>query len=274
MSKRQFWSSVLTLKDVGSSVPSAIKSAARALRVLEFFAEIRRGARANEIAERLEMPQSSTSVLLGSLVKLNYLDFDYTTHTYQPTLRVAMLGAWLDTGPFRDGSMLQMLERVAEQTSGVVSLSQGNGIYVRYLHVIQSNHQAVHLSLALRRYIVWSSAGISLLVGRSEAEIKKLVTITRAQDDPFVSRIQLEDVLQMVQDATQQGYYFSRSIVTPGMGTISIRLPESLTGSQGPIVFCVGGDVGSLERSEKDIVQLIREELEKMERSRRSFNQG
>lgn len=274
MTRQHFWSSVLTLKDIGSSVPSAVKSAARALRVLEFFAEIRREARANEIAERLEMPQSSTSVLLSSLVRLNYLDFDYPTHTYRPTLRVAMLGAWLDTGPFRDGSMLQMLERVAEETSGVVSLSQGNNIYVRYLHVIQSNDQAVHLSLALRRYIVWSSAGISLLVGRTEAEIRKLVAITRAQDDPFVSQIQLEDVLRMVREAAQQGYFFSRSIVTPGMGTISMRVPPSLTGNQGPIVFCVGGAVDVLERSEKDIVQLLRKELEKMERDRRSFHQG
>jgi DNA-binding IclR family transcriptional regulator len=172
MNKQNFWSAVSTPKDVGSGVPSAIKSAARALRVLEFFAEIRRGTRANEIAERLDMPQSSTSVLLASLVKLNYLDFDHSTHTYQPTLRVAMLGAWLDTGPFRNGSMLQMLERVVEVTSRVVSLSQANDIYLRYLHVIQSHNQALHLSLALRRYIVWSSAGISLLVGRTEAETK------------------------------------------------------------------------------------------------------
>lgn len=274
MTRQHFWSSVLTPKDVGSSVPSAIKSAARVLRVLEFFAEIRRGARANEIAERLEMPQSSTSVLLASLVRLNYLDFDYASHTYRPTLRVALLGAWLDTGPFRDGSMLQMLERVAEETSGVVSLSQGNDIYVRYLHVIQSNDQAVHLSLALRRYIVWSSAGISLLVGRPEAEIKRLVSITRAQDDPLVGEIQVENVLKMVREADQQGYFFSRGMVTPRMGTISMRLPPSLAGSQGPIVFGVGGPLNVLERSEQAIVQQMRGELEKMERDRRSFHRG
>jgi DNA-binding IclR family transcriptional regulator len=274
MTSQNFWSSVLTLKDVGSGAPSAIKSAARALRVLEFFAEIRRSARANEIAERLEMPQSSTSALLASLVRLNYLDFDYPTHTYRPTLRVAMLGAWLDTGPFRDGSMLQMLERVAEVTSAVVSLSQGNNIYVRYLHVIQSNDQAIHLSLTLRRYIVWSSAGISLLVGHTESEIKKLVAITRAQDDPFVSQIKLETVLKMVREADQQGYFFTRDIVTPGMGTISMRLPPSLAGDQGPIVIGVGGHVDVLDRSEKDIVQLLRGELDRMERDRRSFHQG
>lgn len=274
MTRQHFWSSVLTPKDVGSGVPSAIKSAARALRVLEFFAEIRRGARENEIAERLEMPQSSTSVLLASLVRLNYLSFDYSTHTYRPTLRVAMLGAWLDSGPFRDGSMLQMMERVAEETSGVVSLSQGNNIYVRYVHVIQSNNQAIHVSLALRRYIVWSSAGISLLVGRPEAEIKRLVAITRSQDDPLVEQIKLETVLKMVREADQQGYFFSRGIVTPGTGTISMRLPPCLTGSQGPIVFGVGGPLHVLEPSEKGIVQQMREELEKMERDRRSFHQG
>jgi DNA-binding IclR family transcriptional regulator len=274
MTKEHFWSSVLMPKDVASGVPSAIKSAARALRILEFFAEIRRGARANEIAERLEMPQSSTSVLLASLVKLNYLDFDYATHNFRPTLRVAMLGAWLDTGPFRDGSMLQMLERVADETSSLVSLSQGNDIYVRYLHVIQSHNQALHLSLALRRYIVWSSAGISLLVGRPEVEIKKLVAATRAQDDPLVAQIKFENVLEMVRLADRQGYFFSRGMVTPGMGTISMRLPPALAGTQGPLVFGVGGRLEVLERSEQAIVQQMRDELEKMERDRRSFHQG
>ena len=266
VSKSQFWSSVLTLQDIGSGMPNAVKSAARALRVLEFFAEIKRGARANEIADRLGMPQSSTSVLLSSLVKLDYLDFDYATHTYHPTLRVAMMGAWIDTGPFRDGSMLQMMERVADETSAVVSISQGNGIYMRYLHVIQSSEQAVHLSLALRRYIVWSSAGISLLVGRPEAEIRKLVTVTKAQDDPFVARIDTNKVLEMVHQATEQGYFFSRSIVTPDMGTISLRVPEALESGQGSIVFCVGGHVEMLEKREEEIVSMVRSELDAIER--------
>jgi hypothetical protein len=63
-------------------------------------------------------------------------------------------------------------------------------------------------------------------------------------------------------------------MVTPGTGTISMRLPPSLAGSQGPIVFGVGGPLNILEPSEKRIVQQIREELEKMERDRRSFHQG
>jgi hypothetical protein len=78
----------------------------------------------------------------------------------------------------------------------------------------------------------------------------------------------------MVREADQQGYFLSRGMVTPGMGTISMRLPPSLAGSQGPIVFGVGGPLDVLERSEKVIVQQMRGELEKMERDRRRYHQG
>jgi DNA-binding IclR family transcriptional regulator len=93
MPKPNLWSSIATAKDVDSKLPTAVKSAARTLRVIEFFVEVRRRARANEIADRLGLPQSSASALLNSMVRLGYLDFDYATHTYEPTLRVAMLGA-------------------------------------------------------------------------------------------------------------------------------------------------------------------------------------
>jgi predicted transcriptional regulator len=54
--------------------PQPIKSAMRTLALLEYFRRTKTSAAVTEIAAALGMPQSSTSVLLKSLVSLNYLE--------------------------------------------------------------------------------------------------------------------------------------------------------------------------------------------------------
>jgi predicted transcriptional regulator len=68
---------------------AVVKSAALVLEVLSVFDDVRRDMRLGEIVERLGFPQSSTSVLLKSLVRLGYLDFDATTRSFSVTARVA-----------------------------------------------------------------------------------------------------------------------------------------------------------------------------------------
>ncbi|MEH2480059.1 DNA-binding IclR family transcriptional regulator [Nitrobacteraceae bacterium AZCC 2146] len=266
MSKSNFWSSIETAKDVESKLPAAVKSAARTLRVIEFFVEVRRRARANEIADRLGLPQSSASALLNSMVRLGYLDFDYATHTFQPTLRVAMLGAWLEDGPFRDGSMVSMIEGLANETGHAVSLSTRNDIHVRYMYTIQSRDPAVaRITLAIRRYAVWSASGMALLASKPQGDVKALIRRTRAEDDPFVRQIKAAQVLERLDEATRQGYSFSRGLVTQGAGSIAMKLPSSLTGDHEEIALSVAGDLEKLTNAETKIVTLIRDAVAALE---------
>lgn len=55
--------------------PSVVKSAGRVLQILEFFDDVKREANVVEICRALGYPQSSTSVLLRSLVQLGYLAY-------------------------------------------------------------------------------------------------------------------------------------------------------------------------------------------------------
>src|SRR5690606_23559085 len=72
--KSQARQQVRPIVDAGPAETPTVKSAARALRVLELFDELRRDARVAEISMRLGYPQSSTSVLLKCLEKAGYLD--------------------------------------------------------------------------------------------------------------------------------------------------------------------------------------------------------
>jgi DNA-binding IclR family transcriptional regulator len=78
---------------------SIVKSAARALEVLEYFATRRSPATVGEICSALELPQSSTSVLLKTLLKLGYLDYIRDGRRYFPTAKVAALGNWVTAAP-------------------------------------------------------------------------------------------------------------------------------------------------------------------------------
>src|SRR3546814_17492015 len=75
-----------------SSEPSVVKSAGRVLRILEYFDSVQREACVSEISRTLKWPQSSTSVLLKSLVSLGYLQKDRYRRTYRPTRRGSLLG--------------------------------------------------------------------------------------------------------------------------------------------------------------------------------------
>ena len=66
------------------------------MKILELFAEQQRPLAITEIApRRLEFPLSSTFGLLRSLVSLGYLNLEAESHTYLPTVRLALLGAWV-----------------------------------------------------------------------------------------------------------------------------------------------------------------------------------
>ena len=79
----------MAIPDRGNAalIESVIKSARRALEVLEYLDEVRSDASVMEIARALNYPQSSTSVLLRSLTSTGYLSYDPQRRRYAPTLR-------------------------------------------------------------------------------------------------------------------------------------------------------------------------------------------
>jgi len=260
VARPRHWTAKPSVQDVPSAVPAAVKSAARAFRILEFFDEVRRPARENEIANRLGFPQSSTSVLLGSLVRLGYLDHDISAHTFFPSLRTALLGSWLDQGHFRDGSIMKVLETLSEETGYAISLATRSGIYVRFLHTIQATLPgSYHIPLSTRRYLVWNAAGIALLSDTPEPEIRSLVRRTRVEPGETVQTIDIRKVLEFVRTAKRQGYFLSEGFVVPGTQVLSMLLPERLTGQWQGVALVIGANGTEVGDHEASLVARARE---------------
>ena len=244
----------------GTTAP--VKSAGRALQVLELFDELQREARVSEIARRLAAPQSSTSVLLKSLTQLGYLDYDRDSRTYLPSPRVALLGTWLDKGPVRDGSLVRMLEDLSGRTGGTVILAARSGIVAQYVHVLQARTaMRFHVPPGTRRLVVWSATGTALLAEVPDAEIGALVRRTNAEAAPDQAPVPVAAVLANVAQLRRDGHFLSRGLVTPGAGSIALPLPHGVDRRDRPLAVAISGVLADLERREGEIVATIRDAI-------------
>jgi DNA-binding IclR family transcriptional regulator len=244
------------------AAPSGVKSASRVLQIFELFDEVRLPLKVGEIAEKLDYPQSSTSVLLRSLVGTGYVDYDPATRSYLPTARVGLLGSWCIGGPFRTTAIAQLVDQLSRVTGQTVVLAGRNGIYAQYIHVVQATQPLrMHVPIGALRPLVWSTAGFVLMRDYEESEIRTLVRRTNAEAVAPQRPIAVADVLGRIEQARKQGYGFSRALVTPGTGMICVPLPGTESDSRHPLAICVSGWVETMERDETAIVRLIREAI-------------
>ena len=238
--------------------PSSVKSAARVLQVFELFDTMQRPLKVGEIAAQLDYPQSSTSVLLRSLVGLGYLAAGPTARTFVPTPRIGLLGSWCVTDPMRSGSVHRLMDELSRATGQTIILAGRNGIYAQYFHVVQATRPLrLHVPAGSLRMLVWSTAGFVMLQDTPEAEVRALVRRTNAEARPAQARVQASDVLARIAQARQAGYGFSHALVTPGTAMICVRLPIHGAGID-PMTICVSGWVETMETEEREIVAAIR----------------
>jgi DNA-binding IclR family transcriptional regulator len=246
----------VSLIDTKTGNKAVVKSAARVLQILEIFDDTQREMRVGEIAEHTGYPQSSTSVLLKSLASLGYLDFDIATRSYLPTARVALLGAWISDA-VANGAVIRLMEELSEETGATITLAARNGIYAQYIHVLQAtNTLRLHTPTGTKRLLVWSAAGFALLRDVPEDEVLMLVRRTNAEQGRH--KIDGKQVLAHIAEFRRQGYFFSRELVTPGGGHISMSLPPGRNRRERPLAIGVSGWIEDLDREENRIVRVMR----------------
>ncbi len=78
---------------MAGSQPPAVKSASRALDIIEYIAKSAKPPNFTAILHHLDIPKSSLSLLLHELVGSDYLDFDPDTRVYYPGLKLIQIGA-------------------------------------------------------------------------------------------------------------------------------------------------------------------------------------
>lgn len=243
----------------GVDDPPRVKSADRALAIFEVFEEHRRPMSAKEIAETLEMPRSSTNVLLRSLISAGYLQYDQSTSRYFPTLKVVGLGDWLFEGRYENAALVSIVRDLSATTLETTTLSMRHGFKVRFLNVFEST---LPIALNVRPgdgvLVFGSASGLAVLAASDDDDIADLVDrynrrSGRVQDK--IDRYQLMDEIGLVRE---RQYSLAYDKWLADAGAIAVPVRSDVFGA--PTAIGVGGPTFRIKRREDDIIQTLLEQ--------------
>jgi DNA-binding IclR family transcriptional regulator len=234
---------------VASEQPDkVVKSAGRVLRILEFF-DVRRGA-ANviDVARALQMPQSSTSVLLRSLTLMGYLEYNSRSRTYWPTSRVAILGNWVNPLLVQRGGVLDAMRELSARTGQIAVLAARNALSAQCIHVTipeaateayDCGHQ-----IGETHQLATSAPGLIFLSLMPDLEVAKVIRRVNAysQDGKIV---RVADLLLRLAEIRKKGYAYYFSEGEAGCATLAMQVPNA----QGPLAVALSGSRTQIEGS-------------------------
>lgn len=238
------------------------RSIKRTLEVLEFFDAEHPAVSVSEISRALGYPQSSTSILLKSLMELGYLHYDKVTRTYRPTARVALLGRNVQSYLFGDGAVMAALEEMSQRTGETVILAARAGVVVQYIHVIPAtNPVRLHLRVGAVRPMIGAAVGhLFLSTLPDEALAGEVQRLAEALDKPLPED-ERKALLKEIRKIRRNGYVHSNSTVTPGGGVVATLLPGSFNGQT--LAVGIGGVASVISANCERFLAVLREAIRK-----------
>jgi DNA-binding IclR family transcriptional regulator len=230
-----------------------IKSADRVLEIFEMFGPDRQALTVMEVSRALDVPQSSTSELLGNLVRRGYLTRDRGGRLFRPTVRVALLGAWVKPSLFRYGKLLPMMDHIHEQTQLTASLAKTIGVTLKHVH-----STGAHLPSAIAKcgdaHMLHSPFGHVLLSQLRADEVRKIVHRLNAENDPEL-HARYQDVINSVDQVKRQGFAVGR--VEAGWSGIAVLLPQGECEEQ--LTVGIIGRAQEIDARRDELVRTLRQ---------------
>ena len=236
---------------------SQVKSASRAIEILELFKESREPRGMTEISQALGYPPSSTIVLLKTLMQLGYLTFDRRAKSYFPTPKVTTLGEWIPAALFGSGGALEAMRDVHAATGESVSLSTANDVYVQYIQIIQSTHALrFHVDEGALRPLTRSALGWLLMSTLPDGKIDNVVRRSNIATATVADRVQLPDMMARILKIRRDGYAWAENIPFPSGATLCVLLPVTLRGH--PVVIGLGGALERMRTNRAKYLAVLR----------------
>lgn len=214
-----------------SELPSSatVKSATRVLEIFEYFDEVRRPVTIQDVAKALSYPHSSAAALLKSLVSLGYLEHDDGGKTFFPSIRISLLGNWVEAEalPIRD--VQRLMRRLSVDTGCTIILAVRLGDHAQYAKVIQGTSPIrFHVKPSTRRMLAFSTIGRVLLSELPLPEARLLIQdALAAMPERGASTQEIEDELQRIR---KRGFALYSDLVTPGATMLAMPIPTGPSG--------------------------------------------
>lgn len=210
-----------------------VKSAVRVLDIFEAFEAEQCALTISELVELLQIPQSSMSTLIKSLVARGFVEYEAETRRYRPSVRLAFVGNWALGSTDVIARIHALSQKLHEESGETVIIGAENGLYLQYLSLVLSQH-TLRFSLhpGMKRPIHRSGLGLMLLTLKQDGEIGRMVRRYNSElTDETEARSTPSDVLAMVTRARQQGWFLSANLLLNGGGSLAtlLRLPRAHT---------------------------------------------
>jgi DNA-binding IclR family transcriptional regulator len=233
---------------------NVVKSAGRALAILEFFSDVRRPASATAIRRAFGLPASSATALLRSLVELGYLHYRPGDRTYIPTVRTELLADWRPH-LFSDGRPLNhMLHQLGESTRQLVVVGARCKSHAQYVHVVRCSDRLRNVRRGTIAPLTRTAVGWMLLSRLADREIRGLCVRTNAEasaDD----RISPDWLIDRIDEVRTTGYAFCFGRVTPTAGAVAMALP--VPSDQPPLVLAISGTGDAFVQRKDELITMM-----------------
>lgn len=243
---------------VGASVmeSSIVKSVGRVFEVLELFDVEKKAMTATQVGRKLKYPASSTLALLKSMVNLGYLGFDRAERVYAPTVRVSLLGRWVESSLFGEGRLLSTMEELRTKTGQSVMLSIQNDLQMQFIHVILGESFSLNVKAGHTVPLFRSAIGMIALSDRPDKEIAKFVERFNRRVKGPEQKVDPTTLMQMIRRVRTQGYCTGYDLYYQGIGAIAFLLKPRV--GRYSAVLSIAGVTAKLKESEALIVRLTR----------------
>ena len=217
-----------------------VKSAMRSFEVLEYFKLSQQGRSLSEIASDLGYPLSSTTVLLKTMVKMGYLNYDRARRVYFPTPKVTSLGDWIPRALFASGKILGAMNDVHALTNEGIFIGTKNDVYLQYLKTQESLHALrFHIQEGSVRPITRSAAGWVLLSTMPDDKIENVVRRANIAITDPTERMEPARIFDEIQKIRKRGYGWAVDIPFKGGASLAVKLPTQIQGQ--PVTLGLGG---------------------------------
>ena len=233
-----------------------IKSAERTLALFELFSREQQPFTVGRISQALNIPQPSASMLLRNLTDLGYLQYDRAVRTFSPSIRVALLGSWIDrrfgeAGAI--GSHLDTLQRKVGETAFFGIQNGASAQYVMRQHPQDPDRLAIESGQF--RSLTCSAMGRALLSLSADAEIRGWVRRCNAEATEERFKVREPAFLRLISQVRAEGYAATEGDVTPGLGAVATTIVSPM----GSIAMAVGvgGPITRMRRKHGQIVEAL-----------------
>jgi len=226
-----------------------VKSALRAIEILEFFMRERQPRAMSEIGEALGYPPSSATVLLKTLVGLGYLNFDRRTKVYFPTPKVTSLGDWIPKSLFGNSRVLEAMQDVHAATGETVSIGTTNDVYLQYVKIVQSTHPLrFHVDEGTLRPLTQSALGWLLM---------SIVRRANIATPNAADRVKPADMIRRIREIRGKGHCSAENVPMLGGATICVLLPITIQNQ--PVALGLGGVAERIKQNASRYLTVLRQ---------------